>query len=378
MTSRRRVVVPYATPGCVLWWTTPPWGQIAIADAIWSWSPIFRGSACTVTPTEVTEDASVGQHIAYAGLTPANGGPSIFCATIGPLERTWAHVILNGAATPGAYINLTTGTVGTTDPGVVVTSTANGPNWDWTIYHPNALISGSVYVIMATGDGVDSYAGDGSSRIYFDTVTPTISQPRVTGITDMVPVAAWPPGKTGLYNSAQPVVNLQPFYHLNAAVNRNEIWNPSDTSRYLQLINIELMAFLMNSWSAMVVFERLGTNTVLESLVETTGVGRYAGIDTTDNHFLQVNTRLTAGASSPLGIHVVFYIWDNMSNTATIYEDEAVIAGPTVLAGNAGIAIEFFSTFRQIARCDFALWNRVLTPTEIIFQSLGTRARLAL
>ncbi len=84
-------------------------------------------------------------------------------------ERTWCRVyIYDGSTSASAWFNLSSGTVGTVNSGITAAIQNVGNGWyrcsaTRTITGSNQANGG---IILATGDNVSSYTGDGSSGIY--------------------------------------------------------------------------------------------------------------------------------------------------------------------------------------------------------------------
>lgn len=124
--------------------------------------------AGTSTSDKIEEDNTTGVHQVYQSFiaTAAAYTASVF---VKAAERTWAYIRLDdGGGDRGAYINLSTGAVGTVenvDTTVKVTNSGNG--W-WRVALTRTLVVGSSYIVIAptTGDGVKSFLGTTSSGIY--------------------------------------------------------------------------------------------------------------------------------------------------------------------------------------------------------------------
>ena len=114
---------------------------------------------------KLVETAATGVHSVGTGSTTIVGTLYTFNAYVKAAERSWCVVQLQAACF--AYVNLTTGAVGTTSgsPTVAVASVGNG----WYRVSVTASATGtssSTTVYAATGDGTVSYTGDGTSGIY--------------------------------------------------------------------------------------------------------------------------------------------------------------------------------------------------------------------
>ena len=114
---------------------------------------------------KLVETTANGVHSASVNSTVTNGTTYTFSAYVKAAERGWCVVQLQSAVF--AYVNLTTGAVGTTVGSPVVTVTSVGNGW-YRIAVTAAATSTSINSVIytSTGDTTVSYTGDGYSGIY--------------------------------------------------------------------------------------------------------------------------------------------------------------------------------------------------------------------
>lgn len=147
-----------------------------------SW--FFSDASSVQSATEISPDGSTKAYKLIEGTS--NAVHQINCASItyaassytGSIflkagERTWARVFLRSSADVfyGAYVNLETGAVGTTDANTSV-SVTRFPNGWWRVAVTNtaAMAAGAsatpFRVRVATSNGGQTYQGDGTSGIF--------------------------------------------------------------------------------------------------------------------------------------------------------------------------------------------------------------------
>ena len=105
-------------------------------------------------------------HLIFASMG-AGTGATVMSVYLKAAERTWARISEDSAGGKLAYINLSTGAVGTVSAGLTVQSVVAAPNGWWRV---NVLIAGksaggNIAIGAATGDGTESYAGTLNSGI---------------------------------------------------------------------------------------------------------------------------------------------------------------------------------------------------------------------
>jgi hypothetical protein len=105
-------------------------------------------------------------HLIFASMG-AGTGATVMSVYLKAAERTWARVSEDSAGGKIAYINLTTGAVGTVAAGLTVLSVVAAPNGWWRV---NILIAsksagGNIAIGAALDNGVESYAGALNSGI---------------------------------------------------------------------------------------------------------------------------------------------------------------------------------------------------------------------
>lgn len=127
-----------------------------------------------VDADKLVEDTTASNTHQVGQTFSATSGTSYsFSVYLKAAERTWAFLQLSSNmfadATPrSAYINLSTGTVGTTVGSPTVTVVDAGGGW-WRVIMTDAATAtatASALVYLATGNGGVSYTGDGTSGIY--------------------------------------------------------------------------------------------------------------------------------------------------------------------------------------------------------------------
>lgn len=125
----------------------------------------------TTTADKLVEDATLASHFAFQTTESSVTSGVTYTQTVyaKAAERTWLRVFLGANIGNGlAWINLSTGAVGTTSgsPTVVVTDVGNG--WYRIAVSKAATGTGatSISFLMGTSDGGDPYTGNGTSGVY--------------------------------------------------------------------------------------------------------------------------------------------------------------------------------------------------------------------
>lgn len=122
------------------------------------------------TADKLKEDNTTNFHLASQSVAITSGVVYTFSVFVKAVERTWVQVLLSASGfTVGTYafVNLTTGAVGTTNNSPVVNVTDYGNGW----YRisitkiATASVSAIFQIVLATGNGTNSYAGDNTSGI---------------------------------------------------------------------------------------------------------------------------------------------------------------------------------------------------------------------
>lgn len=119
------------------------------------------------TGDKLVEDTSNNIHSAYQTLTWSAIGYTFSCY-VKAAEHTWVALYINITGSPKAWFNLSAGTVGTVESGLSAGIEDVGDGWYrcWVSFTGIAGSGKWQAITTATGDGVASYLGDGSSGIY--------------------------------------------------------------------------------------------------------------------------------------------------------------------------------------------------------------------
>lgn len=134
-----------------------------LQDAAWQKVNATAGSATQLVDTN---DSGVPQsHMAVQYATNATLGTTfVFKGQLQAGTKTWARVALGSNS--GAYINLSTGALGTVTNATCTVTNLGGGWWGFELHaRPLAGNAGCV-VLLANGDGAQSYAGDGTGTIF--------------------------------------------------------------------------------------------------------------------------------------------------------------------------------------------------------------------
>ncbi len=143
----------------------------AMSNAAWSKTrcSVVGGQADPFGGTSafsLVEDGSANTHFISETITGFSATlPARMVGYAKAGTRSWI-CLGDGSSTPGAYVNLATGAIGTVNNGttkVYTTSVGNGW-WKITVQGP-AFANNSWAVFMASADNTPSYAGDGASNV---------------------------------------------------------------------------------------------------------------------------------------------------------------------------------------------------------------------
>jgi hypothetical protein len=117
----------------------------------------------------LTEDNTTNPHRVFQTITTVNQPYTISCY-FKSNTRTWSYLrAVNSAGTAlNAWFNLSTGVVGITDSGLTSAIQSVGNGWyRCSIYIASTLAGANATSVgMSTGDGIFSYAGNGTSSLY--------------------------------------------------------------------------------------------------------------------------------------------------------------------------------------------------------------------
>ena len=139
------------------------WGKIrssVSADAI-------TAPSNTLTADKIIENTDLNTHYVEIAAT-ATATAHTYSVFLKAGERTWARLVVQDGA---AYFNLSTGAVGTVSAGSVSLTAQNAVNFGNGWYRCTVVFTppaGSIalQIRLATGNGTQSYQGDGTSGIY--------------------------------------------------------------------------------------------------------------------------------------------------------------------------------------------------------------------
>ena len=120
----------------------------------------------TLTGDKLVENTSnAGHDVRQSGTI---SGTNTFSVYLKAAERTWALIQVGGTIAGFAYVNLTTGAIGTVTTGCTATAISVGNGW-WrcSVTGVSASTSATVAgVYLALNDSSFQYTGDGTSGIY--------------------------------------------------------------------------------------------------------------------------------------------------------------------------------------------------------------------
>lgn len=137
-----------------------------------AWVNVQTAPDGTLTADKLIESNTTAQHYVSGVPTVTSGLTYTLSFYLKAEERTWTFLEFYGGIPAGnSYVNLSTGAKGTTTgsaSALTVTETSTGSGW-WRIELPGFVASSTTpafAVYTSTGNGVNSYAGDGTSGIY--------------------------------------------------------------------------------------------------------------------------------------------------------------------------------------------------------------------
>jgi len=121
----------------------------------------------TTTADSLIEDSALGVHRIQQVATTTSGAVHTLSTYIKKNTRSWVALYASGANV-GRFFNVDTGTTGGTLVGTPTTSTitAVGNGWYRCEITFTATASTTYQIYLATGDGVNTYTGDGTSGLY--------------------------------------------------------------------------------------------------------------------------------------------------------------------------------------------------------------------
>lgn len=120
------------------------------------------------TADKLVETSATATHSAAQAYTAASGAVVAFSAYIKAGERSWVRLTANTAAgaNASAYFDIGTGAVGSIAGGSATIVDAGGGWWRCTVSGTLTTTNPSCSVLLATGNGGQSYTGDGASGVY--------------------------------------------------------------------------------------------------------------------------------------------------------------------------------------------------------------------
>lgn len=114
---------------------------------------------------KIVEAANTDSHGVYQACS-FTAAAHCFSVYLKAAERSWALLQINDGSNHAAYFNLASGSLGSVGGGVTARCQAIGDGWyRCSVAYSTAAASGNVYVGPATGDGGNSYAGNGASGL---------------------------------------------------------------------------------------------------------------------------------------------------------------------------------------------------------------------
>ena len=119
----------------------------------------------TITADKIVENTSTGFHRVVQSISGFVGSVVTYSIYLKASERTWALVWFDGEPA-GAYVDLTTGALGTVSSGVTASVTSVGDGWFRCIISKSIVASANIAIYPATGNGGASYTGNGTSGIF--------------------------------------------------------------------------------------------------------------------------------------------------------------------------------------------------------------------
>lgn len=135
-----------------------------------AWVNVQTAPDGTTTADKMIENTAAAQHYISRTATVVSGFAYTLSVYLKAGERTWTFLEFYGGIPAGTvYVNLSTGAKGTTTGSAsAVTVTDSGNGW-WRVVLPGFVASSTsaaVAIYTSTGNGVNSYTGDGTSGIF--------------------------------------------------------------------------------------------------------------------------------------------------------------------------------------------------------------------
>lgn len=121
----------------------------------------------TNTAYLIKEDGTTADHVFFFLVTVTSGATYTWSVFAKAKERSWLALSAYDGTNHWSYFNLGSGTVGSSDAGNTASIQSVGNGWYRCILTRSvSSVSATITVGPTTGDGVHSYAGDGTSGIY--------------------------------------------------------------------------------------------------------------------------------------------------------------------------------------------------------------------
>jgi hypothetical protein len=119
----------------------------------------------TQNADKIVESSATGLHGPSQSITVTTGNPYTFSVYLKASERTWALVWFDSEIA-GAYVNLSTGALGTISSGVTASVTDAGNGWYRCVITKTIGTGGAIRVFTALGNNDVSYTGNGTSGLF--------------------------------------------------------------------------------------------------------------------------------------------------------------------------------------------------------------------
>jgi hypothetical protein len=119
----------------------------------------------TLTADKLIEDTSTGFHRTFQSITGNVGNVCTYSIYLKAAERTWALVWFDADAA-GAYVNLSTGALGTVSSGITANVTSVGDGWYRCSITKTITTGANIAIYTATSNNGASYLGNGTSGVF--------------------------------------------------------------------------------------------------------------------------------------------------------------------------------------------------------------------
>jgi hypothetical protein len=195
----------------------------------------------TLTADKIVENTSSGLHRCFTSVSGFIGSILTYSIYLKAAERNWALVWFDGEAA-GAYVDLSTGQLGTVTSGITASVESVGNGWYRCVIKKTIVSSANIAIYTATNNGGASYTGNGTSGIfawgaqleanttateYFPTTT-RLNIPRIDYTNGSCPSLLVEPQRTNLLTYSNTFSNAA-WVKLNCSVASNSIISPDGT-----------------------------------------------------------------------------------------------------------------------------------------------------